>query len=227
MPRITMRDALTVLATATVSVAVTLGLTRWADRTVIDWHLTSETAAHFATVIAVVIGGCWAWFTTVHRRSLEPRAQLAHRHQLWADAGGSVLRVFIDLHNSSEAMLAPGDGMTYVQTPPDTPIDANEYASDQWMDIAAIRHAATFEEIRIDPKETETFVHDIRLPPGARYVQIYTWLKCEAYMKPLSDSVGDDRPTGEIELPFKDDSWNTITLIDLQEHKTQDLPISE
>jgi len=213
--RLTGRETLIAIVVAVMSIGGTLFLTGIADRIGIDWPTTATVFAHLATAGAVLIAGWWTWFTTIHRRSLTARVQFVHRYQVWSDAHGDVLRVFVELRNPSEAMLVPGDGMTYVQTPPIVPIDSSDYSYDLWNDVVAIRHAVTYESIRIEPKETEIFSHDVRLPAGARFVQLYTWLWCEPSSSPLPDSDGTTRPTAEIELPTLDDTWNTLTLVDL------------
>ena len=161
-----------------VSAALAVLATRWIDRIPIDWHLTSEAVAHFAEALGVVIGGIWAYFVTKIRRSLEPRAELKHGYQTWEDATGRVLRIVVMIRNPSEALLRPGDGMTRVQKAPTDDIDANQYAYDKWTDIAKIRHAIEHEELRIEPKETEIFVHDVRVDKGVRFIQLYTWISC-------------------------------------------------
>jgi hypothetical protein len=190
-------------------------LTKSVDHARIDWHVTAEVAAHIATAVGVVIAGCWAWYLTRRRRSLEPRVELIHRYQTWQDSDGSVLRLSVELRNPSEALLSPGDGMTYVQVPPINALNSAEYVYDVWTDIAKIRHASTYESIRVEPKESEIFSHDVRLPPNIRFVQLYTVLACKpGEQKYAAD---DQRPIDEIEIPEDDETWHTITLIDLKE----------
>jgi hypothetical protein len=94
---------------------------------------------------------------------------------------------------------------------------AGLWALETWTDIAAIRHAATFEGLRIEPKETELYVHDVCIPPNVRYVQIYTWIMCEAPTEPIGDSLGDDRPRGKIQIPESDETWYALTWVDLNQ----------
>jgi hypothetical protein len=205
------------VAAALFGALLTAVLLRWLDGMPSDWHLTSESTGHIATLLGVVFAGLWALYTTTHRRSLVARAKLRHRYQVWKDSSCTILRVFIELTNSSEAMLFPGDGMTYVQTPPTSPVNPYEYAYETWTDIAAIRHAATYEGLRIEPKETELYVHDVCVPPNVRYVQMYTWITCEAPATLIADSLGDERPKGKIQIPEDDETWYILTLVDLKQ----------
>lgn len=231
VPRLTIWHAVSATAAFLAAAALAVPFLRWIERTPIDWHSTAEAAStvgHYATALGVVIGGVWVYFVTTRRRSLEPRAELTHRHQIWADARGRILRLIVEIRNPSETMLSPGDGMTYVQTPPAEPINPAEYADDSWFTIAKIRHAVSYEKLRIDPKEAEVFVHDVRLPADARFIQLHTWVACEREgWSPLAsvsspvksecaaETAIDDRPAKEIELGLQDDSWVVTTLIDL------------
>jgi hypothetical protein len=210
------RERSVALAAALFAALLTAVLLRWLDSMPSDWHLTSESTGHIATLFGVVVAGLWALYTTTHRRSLVARAKLKHRYQVWKDSNCTVLRVFIELTNSSEAMLFPGDGMTYVQSPPISPINPYEYAYETWTDIAAIRHASTYENLRIEPKETELYVHDVCIPSNVRYVQIYTWITCEAPAELMEDSRGDERPKSKIQIPQDDETWYILTLVDLE-----------
>jgi hypothetical protein len=147
---------------AAISAALaTVVLVRLIDRTDIDWHKTSESWAHFATLVGVIVAGSWAGYIAWRKRVLVGRAEIVHRHQVWHDENGTVLRVFIVLHNPSESMLTPGDGMTYVQTPPTGPVLSNDYAYEHWVTIAKFRHPLTYEEVHIDPKEKEIWTSQL------------------------------------------------------------------
>jgi hypothetical protein len=207
------REAIIGLIAACISSAITVCVVRWTDGVPLDWHLTSETLAHFATAIGVTIAGVWAFYTTYHRRSLAPRAELNHQYQLWSQQNNDVLRIFIELRNPSEAMMVPGDGMTYVQIPPTNSCLPSDYATDAWISIAKLRHPIVYEEMHIDPKEVEVFIHDIPLPIGTRYVQVHSWIYCESIDQ--GDSGGGKRPVTEIERPNEHDTWAKTTLIDL------------
>jgi len=112
-------------------------------------------------------------------------------------------------------MLLPGDGMTYIQLPPQDVINPLEYTSEQWNDFAKLRHACMFETIHIDPKESEVFAHDVPLPPDARYVQLYTQIAC-ARTDPMPYYADDaERPTDDFRVPDTDACWYITTLIDL------------
>jgi hypothetical protein len=211
--RRTYQEAIATVLAASLASASTVFVMRQTSRISIDWHLTAETVAHFATALAVLIAGVWALYTTLHRRSLAPRAELSHQYQLWNHQDGEALRIFIELRNPSEAMLIPGDGMTHVQIPPTTALGA-DYANEAWSSIAKIRHPMMYEGMRIDPKEVEVFVHDVSIPAGIRYLQLHTWVLCDRIDQ--GDSDGDERPTAAIELPDEDETWSRTTLIDLE-----------
>jgi hypothetical protein len=153
--------------------------------------------------------------TANRRQATAPQTALVHRHQVWADSTGTLLRVSIEIHNPTEGVLVPGDGMTFVQLPPLDAIDPCEYSYTRWRDIAAIRHASAFERIRIAPRETHGFVHDVRLPEGARFVQIHSWLMRHATRKLPPDPDGDGRPVGAIDSPGAPRVWSATTLVDL------------
>jgi hypothetical protein len=215
---IKLRDGLLMLGAAAVSALATMVSVRWLDGTLIDWHTTAECAGHFATFVGVIVAGGWAGYLAWRRGTLVGRAEIMHKHQMWSDSSGQILRVFIELHNPSESVMRPGDGMTLVQTPPITPFLSSDYSYERWESIAKIRHPSTYEEIHIDPKEREVFVHDIRVPAGVRFVQIHSWLRCEITDKPLCDTDKPGlRPLGAIEVPREADTWSKTTLIDLMD----------
>jgi hypothetical protein len=210
-----MRDAVAFLVGAAIAAALTLGIVRWTDGMAVDWQLTFESVAYLSALGAVLIAAWWVWLTANRRQATAPQTALVHRHQVWADSTGTLLRVSIEIHNPTEGVLVPGDGMTFVQLPPLDAIDPCEYSYTRWRDIAAIRHASAFERIRIAPRETHGFVHDVRLPEGARFVQIHSWLMRHATRKLPPDPDGDGRPVGAIDSPGAPRVWSATTLVDL------------
>jgi hypothetical protein len=219
-----MRDAVAFLVGAVVAAALALGIVRWTDGTPVDWQLTFESVAYLSAAAAVFIAAWWVWLTANRRQATAPQSTLVHRHQVWGDSTGTLLRVSIEIHNPTDSVIMPGDGMTFVQLPPLDAIDPCEYSYSRWRDIAAIRHASAFEQIRVAPKETYSFVHDVRLPEGARFVQIYSWLMRQATRKLPPDLEGDGRPVGAIESPGAALVWSTTTLVDLGVPRTRVLP---
>ena len=179
-----------------VSSILTVGIVRLDQHATVDWDVTLKFVGAIATAIGVILVGIWGIYTTIHRRSLVARAELAHKCQVWSDSQGEVLRLFVELGNPSESLMQPGDGMTIVQIPPSADIDTTEYAYDAWVTIAALRHAVEYEELRIEPKETEVFVHDVRVPTGTRFIQIHSWMLCEpaASIDPGSDGATKRHP---------------------------------
>jgi hypothetical protein len=219
-----MRYAVAFLIGAVFAAALALGIVRWTDGTAVDWPLTFESVAYLSAGAAVFIAACWVWLAANRRQATAPQSTLVHRHQVWADSTGTLLRVQIEIHNPTESVIMPGDGMTFVQLPPLDAIDPCEYSYARWRDIAAIRHASAFERIRIAPKETHSFVHDVRLPDGARFVQIHSWLMRQATRKLPPDLEGEGRPVGAIDSPGAARVWSATTLVDLGVPRTRVLP---
>jgi hypothetical protein len=168
------------------------------------------------TAIGILAAGLWAIYLIQRRRSLEPRAALAHRAELWTQGTDEVLRLSVQVTNPSEVAIQPGDGNTQVQRPPNGKLDPHAFAPDAWMNIEKIRHCLGYEDVHIEPKESETFTHDIKLPPGVRYLQIATEMACvrTKHMK-VDRALG--RPTADLVLPRDADRWTLTTLIDVNE----------
>ena len=212
----TYSDGFLICGSAAVGAAVAVCLIRWTDRTKIDWHITAEIVGHFATAFGVAIAGIWALYVANRHRSLEARAEVIHRHQIWQDPTGRVLRVVVVLRNPGQARLKPGDGITYVQTLPRRPIDSKNVTYLTWIGLEKIHHPATYEEVWIDPKESERYVYDVSLPPGIRYIQLYTLFNCKRANQGSITS-GAKPPQDEFKPDEKDDHWSLTTLIDLEE----------
>ncbi len=180
-----------------------------------------EVASECMTAIGIVGAGLWAAYLIQRRRSLEPRAELVHRCQLWNAGNAVFLRIFIDVRNPSEVVLRPGDGATHVQQPPDT-IDVEVGSADNWKDIEKIHHLLSSEGVYIEPKEFETLSHDVKLPDGIRYVQIETIVACKR-TKEMENFEGDAATAPD--LDDEAERWTLATLIDLEQLQPKSLQI--
>lgn len=189
---------------------------RWSDHVAIDWPTTIKSAKDVSTTLGLVLAGIWTAFLIQRRRSLEPRASIAHRWQLWHQGDDRMLRVFVEVSNPSEVGIQPGDGQTRIQQPPSGSFNSHSFAPDIWVDVERIRHCMGYEEVHIEPKESETFTHDVRLPRGVRYLQIATEMAC-ARTKDMKVDRAYGRPTAQLNLPKDADRWTITTLIDLDE----------
>jgi hypothetical protein len=208
----------------TAALALTVGFfaglygARWSDHVAIDWPATIKSAKDVITTLGILFAGVWTAFLIQRRRSLEPRASIAHRWQLWQQGADRMLRVFVEVSNPSEVGIQPGDGQTRIQQPPIGSFSSHEFAPDVWVDVERIRHCMGYEDVHIEPKEFETFTHDVRLPPGVRYLQIATEMACDRTSDMKVDRA-DGRPTAPLDLPKNADRWTLTTLIDLDEPK--------
>jgi hypothetical protein len=190
--------------------------TRLIEHVAIDWAVSAKVASDTMTAIGIVGAGLWAIYLIQRRRSLEPRASLAHRAQLWNQGPDEVLRLCVKVSNPSGVVIRPGDGTTRVQLPPIGTLNAHAFAPDVWVDIEKIRHCLGYEDVYIEPKESEIFTHDIKLPIGVRHLQIATELACARTSEMKVDrALG--RPTEALDLPKDADRWTLTTLIDLNE----------
>jgi hypothetical protein len=189
--------------------------TRLTEHTPIDWPASAKAVGDSMTAIGIVVAGIWAIYLIQRRRSLEARAELTHRWQVWQRGNENLLRFCIDIRNPSEVALQPGDGATRIQQPPaGDKFDCAKGATDNWTDIAKIHHWLSSEGVYIEPKEFETLCHDVKLPPGLRYVQLETIVACKRTDK-MRD-FDDDTPETERELGDDDERWTLITLVDLE-----------
>jgi hypothetical protein len=190
--------------------------TRIAEHVAIDWATSAKVVSDSMTAIGILAAGCWALYLIQRRRSLEPRASLAHRAALWNQGTDEILRLSVEVSNPSEVVIRPGDGNTQVQQPPTGKLDPHAFAPDAWMNVQTIRHCLGYEDVHIEPKESETFTHDIKLPPGVRYLQIATEMAC-VRTKEMKVDRASGRPTANLVLPKDADRWTLTTLIDVNE----------
>jgi hypothetical protein len=189
---------------------------RLTEHVAIDWAASAKVASDTMTALGIVGAGLWAVYLIQRRRSLQPRASLAHRAQLWNQGPDEILRLSVKVSNPSGVVIRPGDGTTLVQQPPIGTLDAHAFAPDVWVNIEKIRHCLGYEDVFIEPKESETFTHDIKLPNGIRHLQVATELACERTREMKVDrALG--RPTQDLDLPKNADRWTLTTLIDLNE----------
>jgi hypothetical protein len=194
--------------------------TRVTEHVAIDWAVSTKVASDTMTAIGIFAAGLWATYLIQRRRSFEPRASLAHRAQLWNQGSDEILRLYVEVSNPSEVVIRPGDGNTRIQQPSVGIINAHQFAPDAWMDIEKIRHCLGYEDVHIEPKESETFTHDIKLPADIRYLQIATEMACTRTIEMKVDrALG--RPTVSLDLPKDADRWTLTTLIDVNELRTR------
>jgi hypothetical protein len=188
--------------------------TRLTEHTAIDWPLSAKAVSDLMTAVGIVVAALWAIYLIQRRRSLEARAELGHRWHLWQSNGDAFLRLYIDIRNPSEVVLLPGDGATRIQQPPAGEFDCAKDAPENWKDIANIHHWLSSEGVHIEPKESETLCHDIKLPPSMRFVQLETIVACKRTMK--MKNFDEDTPEAELGLGDDDERWTLTTLVDLQ-----------
>jgi hypothetical protein len=177
-------------------------------------HCHRAAAKDIATILGIGLAGLWTVFLLERRRSLEPRAMITHRAHVWEQYPREILRLSVEVSNPSEVAIRPGDGTTRVQRPP-SQLNPHTFAPDAWIDVEKIRHCLGYEDVHIEPKESETFTHDVELPVGVRYLQIATEMACER-TKDMKNRA-DGRPTAPLELSTDTDRWTVTTLIDLAE----------
>jgi hypothetical protein len=207
---------LTAVLALTIGIFAGLYGARVSEHIPIDWVGTISSAKDITTILGLVLAGVWTAFLIQRRRSLEPRASITHRWQIWYQGADRMLRMFVEVSNPSEVVIRPGDGETRIQQPPTGSFSSHEFAPDTWVDIEKIRHCLGYEDVYIEPKESETFAHDVRLPIGVRYLQIATEMAC-VRTKDMKVDRALGRPTAALDLPKDADRWTLTTLIDLNE----------
>jgi hypothetical protein len=158
---------------------VLLWLWRLSRGTPIDWVATFESMADALTGIALLLGGWWTLFVLQRRRSHEVRAEVQHSYALWMHGTTQVLRLAISLRNCGEVAINPGVSFTAVQKPPAKLPSAQELVEKSWQEFERIDHPWASHLVVIEPGETETYFHDVIVPPECRYVQIATTVECE------------------------------------------------
>ena len=198
--------------------------TRAAQHVADDWPATIKSASDFMTAIGILFAGLWTGYLIHRRRSLEPRAALVHHFQLWHQGQDRFLRLSIEIRNPSEVTIRPGDGSTQVQRPPAGEFDPKQYSEQFWQDIVRLRHSLGFESVHIEPKESETFTHDINLPDGVRYIQLTTEMAC-VRTRVMERPLALGRPKEDLVINDETDRWTLTTLIDLEAISLKPAPI--
>jgi hypothetical protein len=192
--------------------------TRLSEYEGINWPTDIKAVSDGATVIAVAIAGIWTWYLARRRRSLVPRATIVHRTQLWQRGAESYLRLYVELQNPGEVAISPGDGNTQIQLPPDGVVDQKLYVDRNCKDHLRLRHCCGFEDVTIEPKESEIFPHDVPVPEGCRFVQIRTELACMRRLETKRTSGTSKRPQEDYDITDEKERWTLTTLLDLHDH---------
>lgn len=181
-----------------------------------SWPEVLKGVSDAMTSLGILGAGAWALYLIRQRRSLESRVEILHHTSVWDQGANTpVLRLAVEIRNPSEVAIKPGDGRTVIQVPPGSPFDPKVYAVKQWVGLTKIRHCLSYEDVRIEPKESETYTHDIPLPHGSRYLQIHSELACKRTAAVGSSAKGE-RPKEDLEIPERDERWTLITFLDLQ-----------
>lgn len=145
------------------------------------WSWT-EPATDIAQIVAIIVGGLWAYLLFVKKRERWPRASLAHTITHWSlDDGRRVLRVAEKIANTGGVLLRIGDRRTWVQQilpmepEPLRSLEEGKVAEAPWLTLGhPHENKAGPDAPELEPGEHEHFEHDFLIDDEAQVVQVYS-----------------------------------------------------
>ena len=166
----------------------------------------SDVALNIAQVIALIVGGWWAYTRFIRQREGMPRADLKHevRHFDLPD-GRRLLRVIEQINNTGDVLLQLQRRITRLQQilPMEgAPLESLEKGDQQeatWFQLGR-QHEVVNDAMppQIEPGEKDHFEHDFLVDSEAQVIQVYS------YFQNASGGEKDDR------------GWTLTTLYDLR-----------
>ena len=161
------------------SVLFGMWLARWTDHASIEWSNTFTAVKDILTAFGIVLGGAWTVYVLQRRRAHSPRAEIEHVCLLWVHREARVLRLGVRLRNCGEVVVDPGASYTEVQIPPESLPGPDAIAERSWRMIATINHPWADNGAIVEPRESDTYWHDVVLADSTRFVQVVSVIECE------------------------------------------------
>jgi hypothetical protein len=138
-------------------------------------------------VLAIAVGGYWAYRTFHRRRERYPKAKVTHTLSHWATSENQrLLRVALNINNDGEVLLKASSGFTWIQQMKPWPAEllksaqpnggSAEYNETQirWPLIAEKQFS---QEREIEPKESEEIQMDFVIDKWYEQVLVYSFIE--------------------------------------------------
>ncbi len=143
-------------------------------------------------ILAVLVGGIWAWLLFIKTRQRYPRAETSHNIQSWTIADGdSLLHMTLNIKNIGEVLLSIEAIELRVQQviPFDQELARNivdgvdlieENESEiEWPEIYSRKLVRQQGDLEIEPGEMDQIHFDAIIPKVAKTIEVYTHIKNE------------------------------------------------
>lgn len=142
-----------------------------------------------ATILAFFVGGFWTWLLFVSKRERFPRASVTQDVSVWDISDKHrLVRVHIVVKNEGDVLLCMSKGHTWLQQMKPWPeqllkaiADGNNPVPDdetefRWPLIGE-RNFAFQGQKEIEPKETDSVIHDFVVEKDCQQILVYSYLE--------------------------------------------------